>query len=62
MIGQKATQLTFYNLMSIMLYVTLIRGTHGGVIQAYSWLSTTHSHITDCKLNSVVYAGVCVVI
>ena len=28
--------------------------------QAYSRLSTTHGHITDCKLDSVVYAGVCV--
>ncbi len=24
--------------------------------QAYSQLSTTHGHITDCKLDSVVYA------
>ncbi len=32
----------------------------GGVNQAYSRLSTTHGHITDCKLDSVVYAGVCV--
>ncbi len=31
-----------------------------GVNQAYSRLSTTHGHITDCKLDSVVYAGVCV--
>ncbi len=30
--------------------------------QAYSRLSTTHGHITDCKLDSVVYASVCVVI
>ncbi len=30
----------------------------GGVNQAYSRLSTTHGHITDCKLDSVVYAGV----
>ncbi len=30
--------------------------------QAYSRLSTTHGHITDCKLDSVVHAGVCVVI
>ncbi len=29
--------------------------------QVYSRLSTTHGHITDCKLDSVVYAGVCVV-
>ncbi len=36
-----------------------IRG--GGVNQAYSRLSTTHGHITDCKFNPVVYAGVCVV-
>ncbi len=28
--------------------------------QAYSRLSTTHGHITDCKLDSVVYVGVCV--
>ncbi len=27
--------------------------------QAYSRLSITHGHITDCKLDSVVYAGVC---
>ncbi len=31
-----------------------------GVNQAYSRLSTTHGHITDCKLELVVYAGVCV--
>ncbi len=30
--------------------------------QAYSRFSTTHGHITDCKLDSVVYAGVGVVI
>ncbi len=29
-----------------------------GVNQVYSGLSTTHGHITDCKLESVVYAGV----
>ncbi len=34
----------------------------GWMNQAYSRLSTTHGHITDCKLDSVVYAGVCVVI
>ncbi len=34
----------------------------GGVNQAYSRLSTTHGHITDCNLDSVVYADVCVVI
>ncbi len=33
----------------------------GGMNQAYSLLSTTHGHITDCKLDSVVYAGVYVV-
>ncbi len=35
----------------------------GGGNQAYSRLSTTHhahGHITDCKLDSVVYVGVCV--
>ncbi len=32
----------------------------GWVNQAYSRLSTTHGHITDCKLDSVVIAGVCV--
>ncbi len=31
-----------------------------GVNQAYSRLSTTHGHITDCKLDLVVHAGVCV--
>ncbi len=30
----------------------------GGGVQAYSRLSTTHGHITDCKLDSMVYAGV----
>ncbi len=34
--------------------------TGGWVNQAYSRLSTTHGHITDCKLDSVVYAGACV--
>ncbi len=34
----------------------------GWVNQAYSRLSTTHGHITNCKLDSVVYVGVCVVI
>ncbi len=33
----------------------------GWMNQAYSRLSTTHGHITDCKLDSVVYAGVCLV-
>ncbi len=33
----------------------------GGGNQAYSRLSTTHGHMTDW-LDSVVYAGVCVVI
>ncbi len=37
---------------------TNYRGVGVGVNQAYSRLSTTHSHITDCKLDSVVYAGV----
>ncbi len=30
------------------------------VNEAYNRLSTTHGHITDCKLDSVVYADVCV--
>ncbi len=34
----------------------------GGVNQAYSRLSTIHGHITNCKLDSVVYAGVGVMI
>ncbi len=34
---------------------TVILG--GWVNQAYSRLSTTHGHITDCKLDSVVYAS-----
>ncbi len=34
----------------------------GGGDQAYSRLSTTHGHITDCQLDSVVYAGACEVI
>ncbi len=37
-------------------------GVGGEVNQAYSRLSNTHGHIIDCKLDSVVYAGVCVVI
>ncbi len=28
----------------------------GGGDQAYSRLSTTHGHINDCRLDSVVYA------
>ncbi len=40
----------------------LISISRGVVNQAYSRLSTTHGHITDCKLDSVVFAGVCVVI
>ncbi len=31
----------------------------GWMNQAYSRLSTTHGHITDCKLDSVVYADLC---
>ncbi len=30
----------------------------GGGDQAYSRLSTTHGHITNCKLDWMVYAGV----
>ncbi len=39
-------------------YVCVWVGVGGG--KAYSRLSATHGHITDCKLDSVVYAGVCV--
>ncbi len=41
-------------------YFSWLWGEGGGVNQAYSRLSTTHGHITNCKLDSVVYAGVCV--
>ncbi len=42
-----------------MVWLIVLTGTMGGwVNQAYSRLSTTHGHITDCKLDSVVYAGV----
>ncbi len=41
---------------------TMCIGRGRGVNQAYSRLSTPNGHITDCKLNSVVYEGVCVVI
>ncbi len=34
-----------------------MNGVGWGVNQVYSWISTTHGHITDCKLDSVVYAG-----
>ncbi len=34
----------------------------GGGYEAYSRLSSTQGHVTDCKLDSVVYAGVVVVI
>ncbi len=43
-------------------YVSGLGGGCRGVNQAYSRLSTTHDHITDCKLDSVVHAGVGVVI
>ena len=43
-------------------YRSWLGGGGGGVNQAYSRPSTTHGHNTDCKLDSVVYAGVCVVI
>ncbi len=46
--------------MNLVLFVPLFRYTCGWANQAYSRLSTTHGHITDCKLDSVVYAGVCV--
>ncbi len=34
-------------------------GVMGRVNQVYRRLSTTHGHITDCKLDSVVHADVC---
>ncbi len=34
----------------------------GGGNQAYSRLLNIHGYITDCRLDSVVFAGVCVVI
>ncbi len=40
--------------------VAILESVGGWVNQAYSRFSTTHGHITDCKLDSVVYAGVCV--
>ncbi len=54
--------LPFYSTGS-KLSLFLLYGQRGrGGNQAYSRLSTIHGHITDCKLDSVVYAGVYVVI
>ncbi len=50
-----------YSISSLFLHL-LVVVVVVGVNQAYSRLSTTHGHITDCKFDSVVCAGVCVVI
>ncbi len=42
----------------LLLTITKRSVREGGVKQAYSRLST-HSRITDCKLDSVVHTGVC---
>ncbi len=42
-------------------FVHMVRIKCGGTNQAYSRLSTIHGHITDWKLDSIEYAGVCVV-
>ena len=62
----------FYSILfySILFYSILFYSLGGlvgeslgwGLNQAYSRLSTSHGHITDSKLDSVVYAGVCVMI
>ncbi len=39
-----------------------LSGVHTPPNPTCSRLSTTHGHITDCKLDSVVHAGVCLVI
>ncbi len=41
---------------SVMLHAWKVGGGGGGIRH---WLPTTHGHITDCKLDSVVHAGVC---
>ncbi len=48
-----SSSLTFRSLVSL-------KGADGWMNQAYSRLSTTHGHMVDCKLDSVVYAGVSV--
>ncbi len=48
---------TLWQSVNVPLHVTLCEMV---VNQAYSRLSTTHGHITDCKLDSVVDVGVCV--
>ncbi len=50
--------LTVLNFQTILLRLTTRMRMGGGLNHAYSRLSTTHGHITDCKLDSVVYAGV----
>ncbi len=52
--------LLWYRLTHGNMFNLPLGGRDGGGDQAYSRLSTTHGHISDCKLDSVVYAGVCV--
>ncbi len=56
--------ITFYSLMATLFIIKFgsDRMKSRGGDQADSLLSTTHGYITDCKLDSVVYTGVCVVI
>ncbi len=56
----KRTSEILVRLCEMLAVLGIIRMGGGWVNQAYSRLSTTHGHITDCKLDSVVYAGVCV--
>ncbi len=72
MLNDLSIKTSYNNYNGPMSLETAIRGLHlvsGAVAQrgrgeesGYSGLSTTHGHITDCKLDSVVYADVCVVI
>ncbi len=57
----KITQ-TPYNLIGMVAFLYQCICSKVGGNQDYSRLSTTHGHVTDCKLDSLVYAGVCVVI
>ncbi len=62
MVRIKASKHLWYLALFDDIICSLEHADGGGGDQAYSRLSTTHGHITDCKLDSVVYAGVCVVI
>ncbi len=55
-----AKQMSTYKFVMVTHFLADAMG--GWVNQAYSRLSTTHGHITDCKMDSVVHAGVGVVI